>query len=289
MAKTWFGRWRSSASPMLILNATCCALRWGVRCRWMRLPFIPKLPRQVRSSTAAISRLSARFWPKAAIPPKRSRLSAITARRLRIGRIAAGRGRSVTGRCLPMRWEPPWSMISGRPMSRRAGRACVDRRHMGAGRALVAKSGHSAEGIEVVGYHGQTVAHRPDRGWTWQIGDGQVLADALGATVVDDFRSADVAQGGQGAPLVPVYHAALLADLDTPAVVLNLGGVGNVTFVGSTWLLLASATGPGDALLEDWMRAQPGRSHHLGDALAEIEHAVCRARVGKTERTSEVY
>src|SRR3546814_13924922 len=85
-----------------------------------------------------------------------------------------------------------------------AASALVDRRHIEAVRALLAKSGHSAEEIEVVGYHGQTVAHRPDRGWTWQIGDGEVLADALGPTVVDAFRSADVAQGGKAGTPVPV-------------------------------------------------------------------------------------
>lgn len=144
----------------------------------------------------------------------------------------------------------------------------IDARHIDIVRSLMARSGLSAGNVHVIGYHGQTVAHRPDRGWTWQIGDGQVLADALGATVVDDFRSADVEQGGQGAPLVPVYHAALLAGHETPAVVLNLGGVGNITFVGSTGLLLAFDTGPGNALIDDWMRTEAGLAHDMGGAVA---------------------
>ncbi len=144
----------------------------------------------------------------------------------------------------------------------------VDRRHIEAVEALLRKIGRNAADIGAVGYHGQTVAHRPDRGWTWQIGDGQVLAHALGLMVVDDFRSADVEQGGQGAPLVPVYHAARLSDRECPAVVLNLGGVGNLTFVGSTGLLLAFDTGPGNALIDDWMHEHAGLSHDEGGAAA---------------------
>src|SRR3546814_21095935 len=90
-------------------------------------------------------------------------------------------------------------------------------------------------------------------GVTWQFGDGQALADALGVAVVDDFRTADVAAGGQGAPLVPVYHAARLGGGSLPAVVLNLGGVGNITFVGEDGRLLAFDTGPGNALIDDWI------------------------------------
>src|SRR3546814_2163109 len=84
---------------------------------------------------------------------------------------------------------------------------------------LLERNGLSGRDVHVIGYHGQTIAHRPDRGWTWQIGDGQALADALGVAVVDDFRTADVAAGGQGAPLVPVYHAARLGGGSLPAVV----------------------------------------------------------------------
>lgn len=146
--------------------------------------------------------------------------------------------------------------------------ALVDRRHIEAVRALLAQGGHEAADIALIGYHGQTVAHRPDRGWTWQIGDGQVLADALGITVVDDFRSTDVAQGGQGAPLVPAYHAARLSAGRLPAVVLNIGGVGNITFVGSAGTLLAFDTGPGNALIDDWMSAQAGLDHDAGGKVA---------------------
>ena len=144
----------------------------------------------------------------------------------------------------------------------------VDRRHIEAATALLECNGLSGRDVHAIGYHGQTIAHRPDRGWTWQIGDGQALADALGVAVVDDFRTADVAAGGQGAPLVPVYHAARLGAGSLPAVVLNLGGVGNITFVGEDGRLLAFDTGPGNALIDDWMQTWAGLAHDMGGAAA---------------------
>ncbi|HZD90758.1 MAG TPA: anhydro-N-acetylmuramic acid kinase [Pseudolabrys sp.] len=114
-------------------------------------------------------------------------------------------------------------------------------------------------GIDVVGFHGQTVLHRPERRLTVQIGDGQALARRLFMTVVHDFRAADVAAGGQGAPLVPVYHQALARTLDRPhpIAVLNVGGVANVTWVDGGDPV-ACDTGPGNALIDDFMRARTG-------------------------------
>ncbi|HVF94326.1 MAG TPA: anhydro-N-acetylmuramic acid kinase, partial [Sphingomonas sp.] len=125
-----------------------------------------------------------------------------------------------------------------------------------------------AADIDVIGYHGQTVAHRPDRGWTWQIGDGAALAAATGITVVSDFRSADVAAGGQGAPLLPVYHAALVADLARPVAVLNLGGVANITFVGEGGALIAFDTGPANGLIDTWVETETRARYDAGGALA---------------------
>lgn len=122
--------------------------------------------------------------------------------------------------------------------------------------------------VAVIGFHGQTVAHRPDRGWTWQIGNGADMARTLGMTVVDDFRSADVAAGGEGAPLVPVYHQARTAGLDAPLMVLNLGGVGNLSYVGDDGALIAFDTGPGNGLIDDWVRAATGLPHDAGGAIA---------------------
>jgi anhydro-N-acetylmuramic acid kinase len=107
--------------------------------------------------------------------------------------------------------------------------------------------------VDLVGFHGHTLWHRPARRQTCQLGDGERLAARLGIDVVYDLRSADVAAGGQGAPLAPVYHQALAARLVKPMAVLNLGGVGNVTWIGERGLI-AFDTGPGNGLIDDWVR-----------------------------------
>jgi anhydro-N-acetylmuramic acid kinase len=114
--------------------------------------------------------------------------------------------------------------------------------------------------ISVVGFHGQTVLHRPERRLTVQIGDGAALARRIGVPVVSDLRAADVAAGGQGAPLVPVFHRALVANLQRPhpVAVLNIGGVANVSYIDGTNDLVACDTGPGNALLDDFMMAKSG-------------------------------
>lgn len=128
--------------------------------------------------------------------------------------------------------------------------------------------------IDVIGFHGQTVLHRPEARLTVQLGDGQRLAAATGIDVVYDLRAADIAAGGQGAPLVPVYHRALAAKLpERPAVFLNIGGVANVTFVGRDGTLLAFDTGPGNALIDDWVRLQIGADRDTDGALAAKGYA----------------
>jgi anhydro-N-acetylmuramic acid kinase len=113
--------------------------------------------------------------------------------------------------------------------------------------------------VAVVGFHGQTVLHRPEKRLTVQIGDGAALARRLGMTVAYDFRAADVAAGGQGAPLVPVFHQALARMLERPhpIALLNVGGVANVTWVDGGDPV-ACDTGPGNALIDDFMRARTG-------------------------------
>ncbi len=156
----------------------------------------------------------------------------------------------------------------------------VTRSHILAVRKLLVDARVSPNDVDVIGFHGQTIAHRPDRGWTWQIGDGEAMARALGVAVVSDFRSADVAAGGQGAPLLPVYHRALVAGLDKPVALLNLGGVGNVTYVGQGDELIAFDTGPANALIDDWMLAETGQRYDAGGALAatgRVEETVLTA------------
>jgi anhydro-N-acetylmuramic acid kinase len=122
---------------------------------------------------------------------------------------------------------------------------------------------------ELVGFHGQTILHQPDRRRTWQIGDAAGLAARLGVPVVYDFRSADLAAGGQGAPLAPVYHAALAAELPKPLAVLNIGGVGNVTWLGRDGSLLAFDTGPGNGPVDDWVFQHTGQAFDADGALAK--------------------
>jgi anhydro-N-acetylmuramic acid kinase len=131
------------------------------------------------------------------------------------------------------------------------------------------RESHPDVAIELIGFHGHTILHRPVERRTWQIGDGALLARLAGIDVVADFRSTDVAAGGEGAPLAPLYHAALAADLAKPVAVLNLGGVGNVTWIGpGTDEILAFDTGPGNALLDDWVRSHTGQAADFGGALA---------------------
>ncbi|RMB08568.1 anhydro-N-acetylmuramic acid kinase [Eilatimonas milleporae] len=137
--------------------------------------------------------------------------------------------------------------------------------HAEAAAELLMEWGERASNVAVIGLHGHTLAHRPDQGWTWQIGDGAGLSGQLGLPVVFDFRSADMAAGGQGAPLVPLYHAALLrAERRHDRVaVLNIGGVANVTWIDFSRSeidpdILAFDTGPGNAMLDDWAAIQTG-------------------------------
>jgi anhydro-N-acetylmuramic acid kinase len=132
--------------------------------------------------------------------------------------------------------------------------------HAQAVEAFLTANGIVRDTIAVVGFHGQTVLHRPDRRLSVQLGNGPALAARLGIAVVHDFRAADVAAGGQGAPLVPIFHAAMLRLLrrSHPVAVLNVGGVANVTFIDGDELL-AFDTGPGNALIDDFVHLRTGR------------------------------
>ena len=133
----------------------------------------------------------------------------------------------------------------------------VTRDHADAIRAFIAEHGLD---VDLVVFHGQTVWHDTKQGETVQLGDPQALADDLGIPVVGDLRLADMAAGGEGAPLVPVYHQALSLDLPQPLCFLNIGGVSNLTYVdGST--LVAFDIGPGNALLDDWIRRHQAGDH----------------------------
>ncbi len=160
--------------------------------------------------------------------------------------------------------------------------------HARAVKKLLVQAKMRAKDVDVIGFHGQTIAHAPERGLTWQIGDGALLAELSGIDVINDFRTADVKAGGQGAPLVPLYHAALVRNLPKPIAMLNIGGVANVTYVGESRepgagsgeqenpssiihhpsSILAFDTGSGNALINDWVRRHTGKLYDEGGRIA---------------------
>jgi len=146
------------------------------------------------------------------------------------------------------------------PWSIRDAEQSLTQAHAAAVHQLLSKAGLAPRDVALIGFHGQTILHRPAERWTWQIGDGQMLAGLTGIDTVNDFRSADVKAGGQGAPLVPLYHAALAksAGATGPIAIVNIGGVANVTFVDDE-TVLAFDTGPGNAPIDDWVMRHAGK------------------------------
>lgn len=147
--------------------------------------------------------------------------------------------------------------------------------HANAVHELLSYTGHKPDEVDIIGFHGQTLTHRPDRGWSWQVGDGGRLAGLTGIPVVNNFRASDIAAGGEGAPLVPLYHAAMLNRTRSHDVVavLNIGGVSSVTWIAfgnenEGPDLLAFDTGSGNAMLDDWAEIHTGKPLDLDGNLA---------------------
>ncbi len=126
--------------------------------------------------------------------------------------------------------------------------------------AQVARELHRPE-VAAIGAHGQTVRHRPEEGYTIQLLDGALLAELAGATVVCDFRSADVAAGGQGAPLVPAFHATAFAHPALRRVILNVGGIANVSLLAPGEPVRGHDCGPGNVLLDEWCLRHTGQAY----------------------------
>lgn len=124
-------------------------------------------------------------------------------------------------------------------------------RHANCVKALLEQAAISSLEIDVIGFHGQTIYHKPKQGITWQIGNPHLLAAITNIDVVSDFRRRDVSRGGQGAPLIPIFHKCLMQDHTATAIV-NIGGVANITYVDEH-NLIAFDTGPGNALINDAM------------------------------------
>ena len=142
--------------------------------------------------------------------------------------------------------------------------------HAGAIQSFMSEQGLARDQVDLIGLHGQTVYHRPEVRFTRQLGLGQRVADRLGVPVVNRFRHADVAAGGEGAPFAPLYHRALAASLPAsahPLMLLNLGGVGNVSYIDGE-AVIAFDTGPASALLDDFMQRRRGLPYDEGGQLA---------------------
>jgi anhydro-N-acetylmuramic acid kinase len=140
-------------------------------------------------------------------------------------------------------------------------------KHADVVKALLTKANITKKDVRVIGFHGQTVMHRPQEKITWQIGNGALLAEKTGIDVVCDFRRRDMANGGEGAPLVPLFHAALARQMELPIAVLNIGGIANVTWIGRSEKtshdlldldILAFDTGPGNVMLNEWSLKHTG-------------------------------
>lgn len=184
-------------------------------------------------------------------------------RRTIVGAVAAARGQQVPGRDDEVFAEAEQALTEAH--ARAVQRFLADC-HVPAGR------------VDVLGFHGQTVLHRPERRLSIQLGDGPSLAQACGIDVVWDFRAADLAAGGQGAPFAPVYHQALASQsgIELPVVVANIGGVSNVTWIGRDGDMLAFDSGPGNALLDQWAE------RYMGVAMDKDGQLAARGRADDT-------
>jgi len=122
--------------------------------------------------------------------------------------------------------------------------------------------------ITAIGCHGQTIRHRPELGFTLQIGNPALLAELTGITVVADFRSRDIAAGGQGAPLVPAFHKAIFAHTQLNRAIINIGGIANITYLASNSDLIGFDSGPGNMLLDAWIKQHKNLSYDANGAWA---------------------
>ena len=128
---------------------------------------------------------------------------------------------------------------------------------------LLAQSGRQAAEIRAIGCHGQTVRHRPELGFTLQLNNPALLAELCGIDVIADFRSRDIAAGGQGAPLVPAFHAAVFSQPDKHRVILNIGGIANITNLPQNGRIIGFDCGPGNMLMDAWCASHKGQAYDL--------------------------
>jgi anhydro-N-acetylmuramic acid kinase len=140
--------------------------------------------------------------------------------------------------------------------------------HLDAVRKLLAYTGMERSEIEAIGFAGHTITHRPELGWTWQIGSGSMIADEIRINVVSDFREDDMKVGGQGAPLLPVFHRVMAEEISKPLAIVNLGGVANITGLYNDGEMSAFDCGMATALIDDWMLRHTGEPFDRDGAVA---------------------
>ena len=142
------------------------------------------------------------------------------------------------------------------------------REYADATQLLLKKAGIAATQVQAIGCHGQTIRHRPEHGYTIQLNNAALLAELTGIHVVSDFRSRDIAAGGQGAPLVPAFHDKLLRHPNIHRVILNIGGIANVTDLPIGKQTLGFDTGPGNLLMDAWVAKYQGKPYDKDGAWA---------------------
>jgi anhydro-N-acetylmuramic acid kinase len=133
---------------------------------------------------------------------------------------------------------------------------------------LLSQTGIAANQVRAIGCHGQTIRHRPDQGYSLQIGNAALLSELTGITVVNDFRSSDIAAGGQGAPLVPAFHDHVLRHPDIHRVIVNIGGISNLTDLAPASAASGFDCGPGNLLMDGWCAKHTGKPYDDGGAWA---------------------
>jgi anhydro-N-acetylmuramic acid kinase len=133
---------------------------------------------------------------------------------------------------------------------------------------LLTENKKTAKDISAIGCHGQTIRHRPELGFTLQIGNNALLAELTNITVVGDFRSRDIAAGGQGAPLVPAFHQAVFGSKQVNRAIVNIGGIANITYLAKNGNVLGFDSGPGNMLLDSWAKLRLGKDYDANGAWA---------------------
>lgn len=150
----------------------------------------------------------------------------------------------------------------------------ITRLYASAVKSVLAKAGLGADSVQAIGCHGQTVRHNPREGYTVQLGNPALLAELSGIDVVADFRSRDIAAGGQGAPLVPAFHEAVFRHPGVHRVILNVGGFSNVTNLDPFSATSGFDTGPGNVLLDAWTRRCKGKAYDEGGEWSAEGHVI---------------